>query len=102
MDATRALYEDDIARPQILYQPLARDISVAKKDRRHSAGTCSGGQVFRVALHCHNEIKACLRGGATAGDVQRSSVLAQLQHFACHENAAASGGARGKGADHGA
>jgi hypothetical protein len=100
MDSTRAFYEDDIAGPQIFYEPLTRSIGVAKEDCWHSAGACGCGQVFRIALHSDHEIEAGLRGGATAGDVQRSSVLAQLQHLASHENAATSGRARGKGADH--
>ncbi len=102
MNATRAFYEDDVARPQIFYQPLAGGIGVAKEDRGHSAGTGGSGQVLGIALNCDHEIEAGLGGGATAGDVQSSSVLAQLQHLAGYENTAASGGARGEGADHGA
>ena len=37
-----------------------------------------------------------------AGGVQRGAVLAQLQHFAGDQNAAACGGTRGEGANHGA
>lgn len=100
MNTSGAFHEDDVAAPEILYEPLASGIGVAKKDRRHSAGACGSGQVFRVALHSDDEIEAGLRGGATTGDVQRGAVLAQLEHLAGHENAAACGGARGEGSDH--
>ena len=102
MDATRAFDEGDVAGPQVFYQPLAGGIGVAKKDSRYTARACCGGQVFRVALNCDHEIEASLRGGASTGDVQRSSVLTQFEHLAGHENVASCGGARGEGSDHGA
>ncbi len=54
-----------------------------------------------IALHADDQVEAGLGGGAAASGVQRGAMLAQLEHFAGHQDAA-SGGTRGEGADHGA
>ncbi len=83
-------------------EPLAGGFGIGEKNCGDSAGAGGGGQVLGVALHGDDEIEASLGGGAAAGGVQRGTVLAHLQHFAGDQDAAASGGARGEGADHGA
>ena len=97
-----AFDEDNVAGAKIFNEPLAGGVGVAEKDGRHSAGACGGGQVFGVALHRDDEIEAGLGGGAATSDVQRGPVLAQLEHLAGDQDAAALGGARGEGANHGA
>ena len=102
VNAARAFDEDNVAGTKIFDEPLAGGFGIAKKDGGHSAGACGGGQVLGVALHGNDEIEAGLGGGASAGDVQRGPVLAQLEHLAGHQDAAARGRTRGKRANHGA
>ena len=73
-------------------EPAAGGFGVGKKERRDSAGAGGGGQMLGVALNAGDQIEAGLGGGASAGGVQRGAVLAQLQHLAGDEDAAASAG----------
>ena len=100
--AARAFHQHHIARAQILREPLTGGFGIAEKYRRHSAGAGGRGQMFRIALHGDDQIETSLGGSASTGDVQRGAVLAHLQHFAGHQDAAARGGPRGQGVDHGA
>jgi hypothetical protein len=102
MNAAGAFDEDDIAGADILREPLARSIGVAKKDCWNSAGASGRGQMFCVALNGDNEIEAGLGSGASACDVKSGAVLAHFEHLAGDKNAAAFGGTRSEGVDHGA
>ena len=58
----------------------------------HAASAGRRGQMFGIALHADNQIEAGLGRGSPAGSVQRGPVLAQLQHFAGDQDAAAAAG----------
>jgi hypothetical protein len=76
MNAAGAFDENDVAGAKVFNEPLACGFGIIEKDRGHSAGRCGCGQVFGVALHSDDEIEAGLGGGATAGNVERGTLLA--------------------------
>ena len=102
MDAAGAFDEHDVAGAQILEEPAAGGFGVGEKERGDSAGAGGRGEVPGVSLDADDEVESGLGGGEAAGGVELGAMLALLEHFAGNQNAAACGGTRGQGANHGA
>ena len=78
---------EDIAGAQILLHPLPCLFRLGNKERSDSAGAGCSRKMTGIALHADDEVEVCLGRRPPAICMERGSLLTQLEHFTCHQDA---------------